>query len=189
MRLDLDALTAHDPTTIAAEEAEQAGVLVPVIERDGGHHILFTERAEHLPTHAGEMSFPGGGWEQVDTDLTATALREAHEEVGLRPDEAEVLGRLDDVPGPYGHVVRPIVARVADRTYRPTSGEVAQVVVLPVEALVDPTNYSEEQRSHPERGTATLPFFRVDGHTVWGLTGFILQTFLDLTADWTPPES
>lgn len=188
MRLHLDALTTYGASTIAAEHAEQAGVLVPVIERDGDHSILFTERSEHLPTHAGEMSFPGGGWEDGDDDLTATALREAHEEVGLRPEEAEVLGRLNDVPGPYGHVVRPVVARIVDRTYRPTSGEVAEVVVLPVEALVDPANYSEEHRSHPERGTATLPFFRVDGHTVWGLTGFILQEFLDLTADWTPPE-
>lgn len=188
MRLHLDALATYDADTIATEHAEQAGVLVPVIERDGAHFVLFTERSEGMPTHAGEMSFPGGGWEDGDDDLTATALREAHEEVGLRPDEAEVLGRLDDVPGPYGHVVRPVVARVADREYHPDSREVAQVVVLPVEALVDPTNYSEEQRSHPERGTATLPFFRVDGHTVWGLTGFILRTFLDLTADWTPPS-
>jgi 8-oxo-dGTP pyrophosphatase MutT (NUDIX family) len=187
VRLDLDALATYSAETIATEHAEQAGVLVPVIERDGAHHVLFTERSDQMPTHAGEMSFPGGGWEEGDDDLTATALREAHEEVGLHPDEAEVLGRLDDVPGPYGHVVRPVVARVADRAYHPTSREVAQVVVLPVAALTDPENYSEERRSHPERGTATLPFFRVDGHTVWGLTGFILQTFLDVTTGWTPP--
>ncbi|WP_255151595.1 NUDIX hydrolase [Halorarius halobius] len=187
MRLDLSALT-RDARTVDAEEAEQAGVLVPVIEREGAHYVLFTERADHMPTHAGEMSFPGGGREADDADLTETALREAREEVGIDPESVDLLGRLDDVPGPYGHVVRPVVGRVPDRDYRPTSAEVAQVVVLPVTALVEPTNYTTEERSHPDRGTARLPFFRVDGHTVWGLTGFILQELLAATTDWTPPE-
>lgn len=186
MKLELDALTDYDAQVVTTEPAEQAGVLVPIIERDGSHAILFTERSADLSTHAGEMSFPGGGWEDGDGDLVGTALREAHEEVGLDPDEAEVVGRLDDVPGPYGHVVRPIVARVADRKYVPTSGEVARVVVLPVAALADAANYSTEEWSDPDRGTATLPFFRVDGDTVWGLTGIILQTLLRLTAGWHP---
>lgn len=186
MRLDLDALANYRARTVATEPAEQAGVLVAVVDRGGDDHLLFTERAAHLPTHAGEMSFPGGGREDGDADLTATALREAHEEVGVRRDEVTVLARLDDVPGPYGHVVRPIVARVPDREYVPTSAEVERVVVLPVASLTDPANYSREERSHPDRGTATLPFFRVDGVVVWGLTGFVLQELLRLTAGWSP---
>lgn len=185
MRLRLDALPG-DARSIDAEPAEQAAVLVPIIERDGEHFVLFTERADHMPTHAGEMSFPGGGREPHDADRTTTALREAEEEVGIDPADVTVVGRLDDVPGPYGHVVRPVVGRVPDREYRPTSDEVAAVVVLPVAALADPVNYDRETRSHPDRGTAELPFFRVDGHTVWGLTGFVLQELLAATGGWTP---
>ena len=186
MQLDLARLADHRPFDIAREDGDWAAVLVPVIERDEPH-ILFTERSPDLTAHAGEMAFPGGGYEDVDGDLEATALREASEEVGLRREEAEVLARLDDVPGPYGHVVRPYVARVADRTYHPDEYEVVEVVTLPVRGLTDPTNYSVEERTTPEGRTVGLPFFRVDGRVVWGLTGFVLLRFLSIVTDWEPP--
>lgn len=185
-RFDVDAVRAGHPTGIVAEEAEQAAVLVPVIDRPDGHAVLFTERADHLPNHAGEMSFPGGGREERDADLEATALRESHEEVGLRPGEVDVVGQLDDVPGPYGHVVRPFVGTVPDRAYEPTSAEVAACVVLPLAALSDPANFDTERRSGPDGEGVTLPFFRVDGHVVWGLTGHVLRTLLELSTDWRP---
>ena len=188
-RLDLGAVDAHRPREVAgADRSEWAGVLVPVIERRDGHHLLFTERAADMRTHAGEMSFPGGGYEADDGGLERTALREASEEVGLDPTTADVVGPLDDLPGPYGHVVRPFVARVPDRSYDPDEREVAAVVVIPVSDLTAPGVYESETRSHPDRGTARLPFFRVDGHVVWGLTGFIVRTLLDLTTDWNPPD-
>ncbi|WP_254823905.1 NUDIX hydrolase [Haloglomus halophilum] len=188
-RLDLDAVRAHRARELAGvERAEWAGVLVPVIERGGDHHLLFTERAADMRNHAGEMSFPGGGYEADDGDLETTALREAREEIGLEPMTADVVGPLDDLPGPYGHVVRPFVARVPDRVYDPDEREVAAVVVISVSDLTAPGVYENETRSHPDRGTARLPFFRVDGHVVWGLTGFIVRTLLDLTTDWDPPD-
>lgn len=188
-RLDLDAVAAHRAREVTGvERAEWAGVLVPVIERDDDHHLLFTERAADMRNHAGEMSFPGGGYEDDDGDLETTALREAREEVGLDPATADVVGPLDDLPGPYGHVVRPYVARVPDRSYDPDEREVASVVVISVSDLTAPGVYENETRSHPDRGTARLPFFRVDGHVVWGLTGFIVRTLLDLTTDWDPPD-
>jgi 8-oxo-dGTP pyrophosphatase MutT (NUDIX family) len=188
-RLGLDAVGTHRPREVTgADRSEWAGVLVPVIERRDGHHLLFTERAADMRTHAGEMSFPGGGYEADDGDLETTALREANEEIGLAPMTADVVGPLDDLPGPYGHVVRPFVARVPDRTYDPDEREVASVVVIPVSELTAPGVYENETRSHPDRGTARLPFFRVDDHVVWGLTGFIVRTLLDLTTDWNPPD-
>ena len=188
-RLDLAAVRGHTPHRVEApDRSEWAGVLVPVIERDGDHHLVFTERAADMRTHAGEMSFPGGGYEADDGDLETTALREAQEEIGLRPMSADVIGPLDDLPGPYGHVVRPFVARVPDRTYEPDEREVAAVIIIAVDDLTAPGVYDSETRSHPDRGTARLPFFRVDDHVVWGLTGFVVRTLLDLTTDWNPPD-
>jgi 8-oxo-dGTP pyrophosphatase MutT (NUDIX family) len=162
-------------------------VLVPVLGRADGDHLLFTERSPDLEAHPGEMAFPGGGYEPEDPDLAGTALREANEEVGIRPEEAEIVGRLDDVPGPYGHVVRPFVARVPDREYEPDEREVVEVVVLSAADLTDPAVYSVEERRNPEGETVGLPFFRVGDDVVWGLTGFVLARLLSLVSPWNPP--
>lgn len=188
MRLVLERVAAYEPGTLETEEAEQAAVLVPVIERESGDHLLFTERSEDLSNHAGEMSFPGGGREPDDADREATALRESREEVGIRPDAVDVVGRLDDVPGPFGHVVRPFVGRVPDRDYAPTSLEVAAVAVISVAALADPANFSRDHHTLPGGETVELPYFRVDDHTVWGLTGHVTSNLLRVATDWRPPK-
>lgn len=185
--MDLGLLAGHEPFDVTREGDRRAAVLVPVVERADGPALLFTERSPDLEAHAGEMAFPGGGYEEADTDLAGTALREAHEEIGLRPEEAELVGRLDDVPGPFGHVVRPFVGRIPDRTYDPDEREVEAVVVLSVAALTDPAVYSVEERTNPDGETVGLPFFRVDGEVVWGLTGFVLARFLSIVTDWDPP--
>jgi 8-oxo-dGTP pyrophosphatase MutT (NUDIX family) len=186
VRLDLAGLHDHDPAVVD-DERRQAAVLAPVLDRPDGDHLLFIRRADHLGQHAGQMGFPGGGREPSDADLTATALREADEEVGIRPEEAEMIGRLDDVPGPYGHVVRPFVARVPDREYVPDGREVVEVVVLSAADLADPGVYSVEERRNPQGETVGLPFFRVGEDVVWGLTGFVLARLLSVVSPWDPP--
>jgi 8-oxo-dGTP pyrophosphatase MutT (NUDIX family) len=187
VRLDLAGLHDHDPAVVD-DERRQAAVLAPVLDRPDGDHLLFIRRADHLGQHAGQMGFPGGGREPSDADLTATALREADEEVGLRPDEAEVVGRLDDVRTVSEYAVRPFVGRVPDRTYVPDGREVAAVATLPVAGLVDRTNYESELRDHPHYGEVRLHFFHVDGHTVWGATGRMVVNLLELATDWSVPE-
>jgi len=188
MRLDLSALTRHSPRCI--DDAErQAAVVAPVVDRSDGDALLFTKRADHLGQHPGQMSFPGGGREPSDSDLEATARREADEEIGLQSEEVDIVGRLDDIPTVSDYSVRPFVSRIPDREYVPDEREVAEIAVLPVEELADLDNYESERRDHPYYGDIRLHFFRVRGYTVWGATGRMLVQLLELATDWKmPPE-
>jgi 8-oxo-dGTP pyrophosphatase MutT (NUDIX family) len=183
--MDLSGVAAHGPTAVTDEEREAAvlaGVLRPV-----DPHLLFIHRSDHLGEHAGQMSFPGGGREPGDEDLLATALREAGEEVGLDAEQAEVVGRLDDIRTVTRYSVRPFVARIPDREYDPDGREAVEAVALPVSALTDLDNYESELRDHPHYGEIRLHFFRVRGYTVWGATGRMLVQLLELATDWQPP--
>jgi len=199
--MDLSRVRDRDPVALSGTdsrtegedrltgEEREAAVLAPIVTRDGNDHVLFTKRADHLTDHPGQMSFPGGGREPGDDDLLATALREANEEVGLRPEEVEVVGRLDDIRTITDYLVRPFVTRVDDREYRPSDAEVAELAVLPVAELVDLENYESERRDHPQYGEIRLHFFHVDGYTVWGATANMLVQLLEPTTDWDlPPE-
>nr|WP_202613801.1 CoA pyrophosphatase [Halostella pelagica] len=185
--MDLDRVTEYTPRAVTGEKYD-AAVLIPVVERDGEAHLLFTKRAEHLGEHPGQMSFPGGGREPEDEDLQATALREAREEIGLDPEETEVLGRIDDIRTVTEYSVTPFVARVPDREYEPDDGEVAEIAVLSVADMLDDANYDYERREHPHYGEVVIHYFRVDGYTVWGATGRIVVDFFELTTNWRAPE-
>lgn len=185
--LELNDLTRHDPEAIEGTAA-RAAVLLPLIRSERNPRLLFTMRAEHLGEHPGQMSFPGGGREEHDANLRATAVRECHEEIGLQPDEIEFHGRLDDIRTITEYVVTPFVGSVPDRTYQPDEQEVAEVVPLAVSALTDPQNYEAEVREHPDVGEITVHYFHVDGYTVWGATARLLVQFLELSTGWRPPE-
>ena len=184
--MDYDAVAAHTPERVDTAP-RRAAVLAPVFCRDGTVHVVFTRRADHLGEHPGQMSFPGGGAESFDRDLTATALREADEEIGLRPEEVTVVGRLDDIETVSEYAVSPFVGRVPDRAYVPDDGEVAEVVPLSVPALTDRDNYESERRHHPRHGAVRLHFFHVDCYTVWGATGRMLVQLLEVATDWRAP--
>lgn len=186
MYLDLTGVSRYS-STAHTDPDQEAGVLAPVIEREEGHAIIFTKRSKQLGNHPGQMSFPGGGREPIDSDLEATALRESHEEIGLHPSEARVVGTLDDIETISRYIVRPFVARVPDREYTADEYEVAEIVRLSVEALTNRANYESERRDHPEYGPIRIHFFHVDGYTVWGATGQMLAQLLELTTAWQIP--
>jgi 8-oxo-dGTP pyrophosphatase MutT (NUDIX family) len=197
--MDLSRVAGHDPVSVTDEERE-AGVLVAVVDPGNEQwpheaaaadpHVLFIKRQDDLGEHAGQMSFPGGGREDVDPDLEGTALREAREEVGVDPDATDVIGRLDDIRTVTRYAVRPYVARVPDADYEPRdTREVAEVAALSVDDLTDRANYDSERRDHPHYGDIRLHYFRVDGYVVWGATARMLVQFLELADDWEmPPE-
>ncbi|MXR41325.1 NUDIX domain-containing protein [Halobaculum sp. WSA2] len=185
--MNFERVRRHAPVEVTDAE-RRAAVLAPVVDRDGAPHVLFTKRADHLGSHPGQMSFPGGGVESQDADLTATALREANEEIGLRPEEVEVVGRIDDIRTVSEYAVTPFVGTAPDREYVPSDDEVAEIAILPVSELTDRENYESERRDHPHYGEIRLHFFHVDGYTVWGATGRMLVQLLELLADWEMPR-
>ncbi|NUB91525.1 CoA pyrophosphatase [Haloterrigena sp. SYSU A558-1] len=185
--MNLEPVADHAPLEIDDQEHD-AAVLAPIIERDGEDHLLFTRRADHLGEHPGQMSFPGGGAEPFDDSILDTALREANEEIGLGPDEVEIVGQLDDIRTITEYAVTPFVGRVPDREYVGDGYEVAEIVVLPLSGLLDPENYEYERRDHPYYGDIVIHYFHVDGYTVWGATGRILVQLLELTTEFEPPE-
>jgi 8-oxo-dGTP pyrophosphatase MutT (NUDIX family) len=185
--MDVAGIRRHEPATVT-DEPREAAVIVPIVDR-AEPHLLFTKRADHLSDHPGQMSFPGGGREPADADLRETALREANEEIGLRAEEAAVIGRLDDIRTVTRYSVGPFPAQIPDREYTPGDAEVAEIAILSVEELTDPENYESERRDHPYYGDIRLHFFTVEGYTVWGATARILVQFLELATDWeVPPE-
>ena len=187
--MNLTGVRRHTPSELADPERE-AAVLAPVIRQGDREEILFTKRSEHLGDHPGQMSFPGGGRETEDADLEATALREAHEEIGLSPIEADVVGPIDDIETVTRYIVRPYVGVIPDRSYTPDEYEVAEIARLAVDDLTDLANYESEHRDHPEYGPIRIHFFHVEGYTVWGATGRMLAQLLELTTDWEiPPEA
>jgi 8-oxo-dGTP pyrophosphatase MutT (NUDIX family) len=159
--------------------ARLAAVLILVYPRDGSPHVVFTKRTESVAAHQGQISLPGGAYEAGDEDLAATALREAYEELGVPPDEVQLVGRLDDV---YVMVSNFLIAPhvgVLDYlpTFRPDPREVAFVIEVPLERLNDPTIFREEDWSH--RGHPRIvQFYRYGEHEIWGATGRVVQLFL-----------
>ena len=95
------------------KKLRSAAVLIPIIDRPGGATVLLTQRSEALKDHAGQISFPGGSAEAGDANPAETALREAHEEVGLAPELVTVLGLLGDYPTITRFCITPVVAQVA----------------------------------------------------------------------------
>lgn len=153
------------------EDARRAAVLVPVLPTPQGARVLYTVRTDALRDHAGQVSFPGGSLEPGDGSLRETALREAEEEVDLRPDLVEVIGELDEVYiPPSGFLVRPIVGLLrpeAELVLAPE--EVEAVFSVPLAELMSPKAV-EEVVWEREGRQYEVRVFAVGGYEIWGAT-------------------
>ena len=157
-----------------------AAVLVPLYLERGELHAVFTRRREDLRRHAGEISFPGGRYDEGETDLRATALREADEEIGLPPDAVEIVGALQPTPTiATGYAVYPFVGLIEPgHTWIPSDREVAQVLELSLRSLL--AGYGRRRlvrRGLPIRTDTYL----VGEHLIWGATARILADLFDRT--------
>ncbi len=174
----VDLLAARDRTEGPAS-GRPAAVLIPLFDRDNQPHIFLTKRASNLSEHPGQISLPGGRRDPDDHDITTTALREAHEELGIPPHAVTVLGSLDDVQTyQSSFTVTPVVGVLPTRpTIVPNPKEIARVMEVSLAEILAideglPANASVAELRYP-----------LDGEDVWGATARILRALCALTRD------
>lgn len=174
---DVSAGTLAPSLPAPPPDARPSAVLMLFAEHEGEPAVLLTQRAARLRHHAGQISFPGGAQDPGDPDAAGTALREAHEEVGLEPAGVHVLGELPTLWLSYSNfAVTPVLATRADLSGLRVvdEGEVAQVLRVPLDRLLDP-----EHRFSVERGGWRGPAFDVGTPVpLWGFTAGVLARLL-----------
>lgn len=155
-------------------QATPAAVLVPIINRPTGLTVLLTQRTAHLRDHAGQVSFPGGRCEPTDPSPQATALRESSEEVGIRPEQVELLTSLPEYFTSTGFRVKPVVGLVTPPlNLRLDDFEVAEVFEPPLAYLLDAANYRRDSIDY--HGVRREYWsVRWEGYYIWGATAGML---------------
>jgi 8-oxo-dGTP pyrophosphatase MutT (NUDIX family) len=184
---DLRRALLRVPEALALEVAGRtdAGVLVPLYERDGEFHAVFTKRRDDLRRHPGEISFPGGRRDDGDSDLSETALREAEEEIGLPRSDVEIVGALQPTPTiATGYSVYPFVGLIEPgHEWKLSPREVAEVIELSFAELRE--GYARRRllrRGLPIRTDTYL----VGEHMIWGATARIIADLFDRIEIPTP---
>lgn len=170
---------------VPAAEPVAAAVLVPLVMRDEAA-VLLTQRTSHLRKHAGQISFPGGRSEPDDPTPVATALREAHEEIGLAPERVQVLGSLPTYTTATGFIVTPVVGLIEPAPHehpllalQPDPGEVEEAFEVPLHFLMNPRHH--QRRAFDFAGNQ-LSFFSMPWQSaadkeyfIWGATAAMLR--------------
>ncbi len=151
-----------------------AAVLIPVIAQAQGLTVLFTQRTQHLKSHSGQVSFPGGRAEPGDASAEFTALREAQEEIGLALERVEILGRLPEYHTRTGFRVTPVIGLIQPPLeLTPDPREVESVFEVPLSFLLDPANRQRHTRELQGRSVGFY-VFEYQGHMIWGATAGML---------------
>jgi len=170
-------LIDFEPKSFASNQP-QASVLIALTDHDDPEVVL-TKRSSNLSTHGGEIAFPGGKHDETDPDLLFTALREAHEEVGLAPELVEVVGPLGQVLSKHGLQVTPYVGfipRTAELVANP--GELDEVFSVPLSFFLEDQRYSTDEILFKGK-TLYVPAWEYEGHVIWGLTAYMLVELLN----------
>jgi 8-oxo-dGTP pyrophosphatase MutT (NUDIX family) len=175
VRERLAASERREPEAIPG--ARRAGVLIPLFVRDGALWILFTRRTETVEHHRGQISFPGGSEEEDDESLLATALRETREEIGVAESDVRFLGALSPLTTVTDFYVEPFVGAIPTAyPFRVAEAEIAELIEVPVAALLDPRIL--ERKILPGREEPTL-FYHHGAHVIWGATARMLRELLE----------
>jgi len=158
-----------------------AAVLIPLFEKEGQFHVLLMKRSDDVEYHKGQISFPGGGQDKEDLTMRDTALREAYEEVGLKPADAEIIGELDDCRTATSDFrVAPFVAVIPyPYRFQTSKREVKELLEVPLSVFLDPAGF--ESRAVADSVHDGREFFvNYKGHIIWGATARMLRHFADL---------
>ena len=175
----LEQINLTDPT-----KYKKAGVLILLIKDkdDEEYQILFTKRSEQLKTHSGEVSFPGGKWEEGDLNLYQTALRESNEEINLHTENVTKLGPLNFLLSRHKIEVNPFVGYLNQLQDFKGNFEIDEIFTVPISFLMNKENieYKEFNRKDLK---VYIPSWVYNGNRIWGLTAMIAADFLNICFD------
>jgi 8-oxo-dGTP pyrophosphatase MutT (NUDIX family) len=186
--LDLETGERRPRVPEPGEDCRRAAVLVPVVLEPKGAHVVYTLRTGDLEDHAGQVSFPGGSPEPRDGSLLATALREAEEEIDLRPDAVEIVGEMEEmyIP-PSRFLVRPFVGLLSEEAELALAPEEVEAIFsVSLEELMSPGAFEKvvwEREGRPHE----VPIFAAGGQEIWGATAAMTAGLL-ARLGWRPAE-
>ena len=172
-------LSQRQRQVITREGLKPSAVLVLIYEKMGEFYIVLTKRTHDVMHHKGQMSFPGGAYDKGDGDLKATALREAFEEIGVRAEDVEILGNLDDQATLTSNfAITPFVGAIPyPYEFRVNRKEVEELIEAPVAVLLNPDCFSphgSKGKLHPHG------YYQCGEYNITGITAMILKQFLEL---------
>lgn len=161
--------------------AVQSAVLIGIFEEKDGAHTLLIKRASYNGIHSGQISFPGGKYERIDTDLMATALREAHEEVGIEPTQVEIIGKLTPLFISVSNMlVHPYVGIIPKPTALKLDAHEVEYVITPSLALLQSKNCLASKVITSHGRTIEAPYFNAENEVIWGATAMIISELIEL---------
>ncbi len=165
------ALSQHKPAPFPYGKFPYEAAVLALITREASPRLLLTQRSSKLETHSGQVAFPGGIYEEKDGDLQETALRETSEEVGICPEEIEIIGELSPVFSHHKIAVKPYVGFVTpDAKLCKNPAEVAAIFAPTLKFFLN----SSPCPIHP------APCFHYEHYRIWGLTGIMISELLSL---------
>ena len=164
--------------SLSSASVRPAAVLIPVTDSLSAPRLILTRRAKHLSTHAGQISFPGGMSEPEDEDLCATALRESHEEIGLKPRDVRLVTRFKSRPSRFGVQVTPFLGIIPDGARLiACADETDEILPVPLEFFIEQQPQRVDYRE--TNGVRyRLPSWRYQEEEIWGLTAMIIEEML-----------
>jgi len=172
-----ETLKTRDKRTIDFPDYRKSSVMMLFMEKENVPHVLLSLRTDRVSTHKGQVSFPGGSYDDTDRDYLETALRETHEEVGIDPSEIEILGEYDEYISIMGfHVYVYVGALNRDVPYNVCEDEIEEMLEVPFSIFYNEEFDRCEKFTHEGRDYDVYYYYYGDS-TIWGMTARILTDF------------
>ena len=184
------AISSHQKKRILDRELTKSAVLVPVFSKSEGQHILFIKRSDKVAYHKGQISFPGGTYDESDSSLLHTALREGWEEIGLEHEDVDILGELDDTTtANTGFIISPFVAFIPyPYEFKKNRMEIDKIISIPLAALLGEDNFRQEYQVIGNESILVY-FYEYEGQVVWGATARIVKQLVDILRPHDSPPT
>jgi 8-oxo-dGTP pyrophosphatase MutT (NUDIX family) len=167
------------------EDARQSSVLILLYPLDGSIGLVLMLRPEYGGVHSGQISLPGGKFEETDESLIYTALRESQEEIGIDPGQVQIIGQLTEmyIP-PSNFQVTPVVGYQASRPlFTADPKEVAKIIEIKLDDLLDESNRQMKNMKLSLGFSLKVPSYFINQNIIWGATAMILSEFREIVAE------